>query len=326
MKFSDLFYKPKRLAKKTQLQKLRLCALVLSLISTLGIVGFLFSKYSKSKKDVSDGFSFNVYELLKRSTSNIMINFEGIDFNFEEYTVPLSAPEEIVEEFDIDAFIKENVTSTNYVKRALQVANALRESVKDVPNEVKYQYVVNKYFNSSYEFNQFQGTISGEAKIGSYEDSLATITSVFNRLQHDYKCDIVRAKMNIYNRPITLYDHITCKGQYEVYLQETYKSYIGRQDDAYQAILDFLYTVDKTDVRMHDLLNFRSSDTYVEGAIKFVRGGNNYFTHFDLKELITFDELYFNNKNVEILYNENNEIVAVVIDVNSKSLVLEKDK
>lgn len=326
LNFNNLFYKPKRLTKKTKLQKLRLCALFLSLISTLGIVGFLLSKYSKNKKDVNNTITFNINESLNSLTGNIMIPFEGAYFDFEEVISSQSLEEEKVEEIDIDAFIKERVTSTDYVKRALEVASALRESVKDVPNEVKYQYAVNKFFNNSFEFNEFQGTITGEAKGKSYEDALATITSVFNRLQHDYKCDFVRDKMHIYDRPITLYDHITCDGQYSVYLKGTYKLYIGRQDDAYQAILDFLYTLDKTDVRMHDLLNFRSSGTEVSGATQFVGYGNKYFTHIDLKELIPFEELYFNSKNVEVIYNENDGTVTVVTDEESNSLVLEKDK
>ena len=82
LNFNNLFYKPKRLTKKTKLQKLRLCALFLSLISTLGIVGFLLSKYSKNKKDVNNTITFNINESLNSLTGNIMIPFESAYFDF----------------------------------------------------------------------------------------------------------------------------------------------------------------------------------------------------------------------------------------------------
>lgn len=308
MSFNDLFYRPRRLAKKTRLQKLRTCALFLSAITTFGVLGFIVNKYSNNKKSNILVNSYSIEATQKESFINY-INDISIS---EEVELPTLEPsledvlKEIVENIEVtdeNASFRDNVVET-----ILKV----REGLKDIPNEVKYEYILEHFKMTPTEFDEIQATIGGEAKPdkpeGSrYIDAFTSLNSMYNRLRSYKKCGYLHKSGDV-----TLYDHATASGQYTAYKGVNYYKFLGSTSgEHYQAVLDFLCVADiltETTEFVNPFLDFRGHGSGINECFIFVNGGNEFSFKQPSGDRIPLDELYYNKILSELESEDGNSL------------------
>lgn len=305
MNFNDLFYKPKRAAKKTQYQRLRNVALFLSVITTLGILGYIVFKNSNNRKTVTNVNSYsmedinkNLFKAYLNSVSNIklqdMISFNSDFINEEEYSLEDYFREvaENIEVSDVNASFRDNVVET-----ILKV----REALKDIPNEDKYNYVLEHYKMLPFQFDDIQAVTGAEAKPdkpeGSrYIDAFTAINNMYNRTRSYKKCGYARVWLNK-SGYITLHEHVTAPGQYTTYKGENYYKYLGSTSgEHYQAVLDFLCVADfltESTEYVNPFLDFRANGQGINERFTFVKGGNEFSYKQPSRDRIPLEELYY---------------------------------
>ena len=154
-----------------------------------------------------------------------------------------------------------------------------QEKIEDVyvesTNEEKEGFILERFNLTQEEFDVVAAIAMAEAKYNSYEDTYNVINTIYNRTISKKWNRWVSSWRNDETGEIgrSLYIQATQKGQFVVYENKRYEQYLGvKEGDPYQAVIDFLYTLDG-----HRYLCFRSANTDVEGATQLVEGGNKYF-------------------------------------------------
>ena len=107
MDFNELFYKPKRLAKKSKYHKLKFFALLLSLTTTLGILGYVVSKYSKKNNDTFN--SYSIEDINKDFKKGYLGFVSNLNLDKELYKIPTIVNDEMNlsnEDYSLDDMIR----------------------------------------------------------------------------------------------------------------------------------------------------------------------------------------------------------------------------
>lgn len=309
MDFNELFYKPKRLAKKSKYHKLKFFALLLSLTTTLGILGYVVSKYSKKNNDTFN--SYSIEDINKDFKKGYLGFVSNLNLDKELYKIPTIVNDEMNlsnEDYSLDDMIRDIVlnsivTNENGSFRDNVVTNVLnlREALKDIPNEVKYDYILEHFKMTPYEFDDIQAVTGAEAKPDKpkgeetrYIDAFLSLNSMYNRMRSYKKCGYVRSWLNK-SGSITLHDHIIAPGQYTTYKGSNYYNFLGSTSgEHYQAVLDFLFVADvltESTIYVNPFLDFVGSG--YGGSFIFIKGGNEFSYKQPISDRIPLEELYY---------------------------------
>lgn len=198
-----------------------------------------------------------------------------------------------------DSYLPENIDFSDFpysdgsVESKVNIARYIREKISYIPNGIKYNYVLNRYFNGEDEFNVYYAIIHLEGKAGNnaYELAFADNTNVFDRVISRYKSNMLKSS--------TLYEHITAPSQYSPYGtgknygKGDYLNYIGfRDEETFQATIDALFVMDVIPERMHDYLDFRAVK-YADDCVRLVKGGNWFRNVLQEDDIIPLEERYY---------------------------------
>lgn len=140
----------------------------------------------------------------------------------------------------------------------------------------RMERVCNKYNMTLDELKTIIGIVIAEAKKGDYVDGYAVTSVLWNRT-HNIRW------VNSFGD--TLYEQATASGQFVVFEEGHYKSFIDTTEgEVFDAIMDCLETEDV----MHNYLSFRGKQS--DYGVAFVEGGNKYFEEFLEEERIIEEE------------------------------------
>lgn len=326
MNLNDLFYKPRRLAKKTKLQKLKICALFLAAVTTLGTLGFIVNKYSSNKK--TNNSSISIEEMRNDIFNNYLTSISKLNFS-KKVTRAISLIDEkiltIEEEPTFEDILRERIESIEVTNKnasfrdnVVETVLKVREVLKDIPNEDKYNYILEHYKMNPTEFDEIQATIGGEAKPDKpqgtrYIDAFTSLNSMYNRIRSYKKCGYARAWLHK-SGDITLYEHATAPGQYTAYKGENYYKFLGTTSgEHYQAVLDFLCVADiltETTEFVNPFLDFMASGQGINERFVFVKGGNEFSFKQPSSDRIPIEELYY----IYELEEENEDVNTLTLE------------
>ena len=184
------------------------------------------------------------------------------------------------------------------VETAIDIVDSIRMAVNHVPNFVKYQYAVSRYFSDSSQLDELIAVIKSEARYENYIDAFGCMTVIGNRTISNSRCNSVRYFIDK-EGSITLYDHVVCPYQFETYENGLYLDVLGENSgEVYQAVIDFLYTLDYVP-SMHPYLNFVGSFRRRANSVQFVSNGNRYYEVLSLEDTIPLEERYYYLKTEE---------------------------
>lgn len=183
----------------------------------------------------------------------------------------------------------ENLEETEKVEHLVEEIEPTTEETDVIVTDLeKEQYILECFNLTQEEFNVVCAIVMAEAKYQSYEDAYSVINTMYNRTISKKWNRWVSSWRNDETGEIgrSLYIQATQSGQFVVYESGRYEKYLGaKEGEAYQAIIDFLYTLEIK----HNFLCFRSAKTEVEGSTQFVEGGNNYFDELTDDDRIEID-------------------------------------
>lgn len=201
--------------------------------------------------------------------------------------------------FDFDINFDDMPPYDGTVESSLAIARYVREKVKDIPNEVKYEYVVNHFVLSHDQYLFFDAIVNKEATPyvpERYEDAFAVVTSIHNRVKSDSVCKIVKNWSEEITDFVTIIDHLVAKNQYQPYGNKSYLEVLGEFDsESSQALLDCLFVIDVAPYTMHPYLDFVGwgYESIKDVNIKMVPHGNNFSNPIEESDIIPLEERYY---------------------------------
>lgn len=266
---------------KNKLLLYRYLAFVLAMTTTFS-AGSVLKSLNKSNFKAMCESSYYV----KRDVCNPLIDKdESVILRFYERMLP--------ENLDFSDF----PYSDGSIEASVNIALYIRELTKNIPNEFKYEYILDNLCFTPDEFSVFCAVIHNEAKPGEnrYVDAFAGVTSVFNRHINVVKSGYVKSWMAL-EGPVSLYQHITAPNQYSPYGDESYLEDLNITDDeAYQACLDALFVMNVIPERMHPYMDFvanRLKHTKPNG-VQFVENGDCFSNPLTEDATIPMEERYY---------------------------------
>lgn len=213
----------------------------------------------------------------------IFISLYGYDMKAtydESYTSDLKIDHEM--ENDI------NTTKPNEFIVYNSEENRTFEEIQELNNDEKIEIILNKFNLTESEFDILCAIAITEAKVDSYEDAYAVINTIYNRTITNIWIEEIN---KLYTEDVgkSLYYQAIHPNQFVVYQDGDYlKNLNVRNGNAFQAIIDFLYTIELK----HDYLSFRSADTELDFEHEqFVTNGNRYFNKIREEDRIIETEL-----------------------------------
>lgn len=217
-------------------------------------------------------------------------------------------------EFNFDISFDDMPPYNGTIESSLAIARYVREKVKDVPNEVKYEYILNHFMLTPKQYKFLDAMVNKESTPypGRYEDAFAVTTNIHNRICSYELCDdIKRWSQNIDPDKIdtshyiirtvikgdaTMIDHLIAPNQYQPYASKSYLKVLGQFDpESSQALLDALFVIDVAPYKMHPYLGFvgYGYESLRSGNVKFVPQGNNFSRPLEESDTIPLEERYY---------------------------------
>ena len=163
----------------------------------------------------------------------------------------------------------------NYAITRMAIKNHKKENILQINEETsltqeeKVEKILHKFNLTEEELDVCCAIAIAEAcgEGTNYEEATHVINTAYNRL--------ISARW-VASLGDNLYEQMTAPNQFVVYQNGNYTKYLGRSDlPGYQAVIDFLSNT--SEIKEHNYLSFRSSDSKVEGSTQLVAGGNHYF-------------------------------------------------
>lgn len=208
------------------------------------------------------------------------------------------------------------------IEQSIKIAEFIRETVKDIPNNVKEKLVLSHFKLAMSQLDVIVAVFSKEAAsentIGSgvrYNDAFAVTNQLYNRRRSTRWINDTKRVTG--KKTITLFDLVTAPGQYEPYIKKTYTSCLGQTSgEVYQAVIDCLFTmalkeenlIADVNVSMHPYLSFRGNSEPYSNSVQFVPRGNKFavsLTDSDLIPLeLRYDSSSQSEEEVEIMKEE----------------------
>lgn len=309
----NLFYKPKRLIKHKHFSiKTRLC-ITLALITALNSSSKSLCEDRNNFRSFTDVVNYlAIADNFKRKEDTMLLSYKSYNL----IDTPQIAEDNLqntpqVSEYNFDLDFSDMPVNDGSIESSLAIVNYTRDMLKDIPNDVKLFYVLNHFNITLEEFDTIQAVVGKEAKPGDnrYEDAFAVITAVYNRMRSYTVSGYVSSWTGKEN--ISIYDHIVAPKQFSPYGDGKYEELLGNTEgEYYQAVLDFLYTADRSPEYMHFCMNFLSSNYKSSTRAQFVNGGNNYFNHLEDNDIIPLEERYYNTNNT-IIDNNRRLVLAM---------------
>lgn len=217
-------------------------------------------------------------------------------------------------EFNFDISFDDMPPYDGSIESSLAIARYVREKVKDIPNEVKYEYILNHFMLTPKQYLFYDAMVNKEATPFSYryEDAFAVVTNVYNRMCSYMLCDQIRAwsqkvdpdkidtshyiVRTFIEGDVTMIDHLIAVNQYQPYGTKSYLEVLGQFDpESSQALLDALFVIDVAPYKMHPYLDFVGwgYEDLRNGNVKFVPRGNNFSNPLKESDTIPLEERYY---------------------------------
>lgn len=184
--------------------------------------------------------------------------------------------------------IKPEIEMTNYDEIIKAKTKEIVIEEVELTNEEKLAIILEKENLTEDEFKVILACVIAEAK-PCYEDAYAVINTLYNRTRSSKWILSVENKYGE-GTGTSIYYQCINPGQFGVYANGRYEKYLysdNKDLEAYQAVIDFLYTKDL----MHDYLNFVSATSDPTGKCQFISGGNQYYNQISPDDLVEFIEI-----------------------------------